>query len=534
MHPRFLPILASVMILSSLFLFGWPVITHAGCGCDKPPPPPAAIRPSVTYSGTPVTFFGANLQPRQTYTVTFRSSANGRTVSVTAQAELRRDLADGQYKPQLSVTLPTLPLGPTSVSVQIPGQTGAVRAFDDSAFTVAPQPVVVPAQLGSYYYKNFQAAVSRAGVVYLSLDLSNVTDPEIFLAQAMSYPLRFDTGDAVFYNTQGYLMQMLNADIPGLAAVDSPNKARDSDILEYSRHEFNSFFLAHQERQPHAVDPLDPNWHLDGTRHVDHNHLLLALSGRISVGGKAGKQADKDKDGLPDPGATPNFELRLTTASLFSSLLIGSDSIDIGGDAMVIGDIQSNGVIKIKDNAKVDGDATGTAVTNSSSKKSTMSQGQGSLPGNLLPVYTPKLLTDLNNIELQGSQTLTLGPGTYQVSNLRLSGNSTLLIENLTGPVTLYVMGSVQIAGSAQIATMGTGPEDFALYVQGGGAVDLVGKSVFYGLVYAPQSLIALSGDGDMYGAFVGKQITLHGNVTLHYDTTSTVTAPKASKKPKK
>ena len=74
-------------------------------------------------------------------------------------------------------------------------------------------------------------------------------------------------------------MQLLDRGMPGLYALA---RARtDSDVLQYSRHEFHTHLLAHSERAPHALDPGDPNWHLDGTPHIDHDHQLLAIDGRL-------------------------------------------------------------------------------------------------------------------------------------------------------------------------------------------------------------------------------------------------------------
>src|SRR6184192_4125716 len=87
----------------------------------------------------------------------------------------------------------------------------------------------------------------------------------------------------------------------------------ESDTLRYSRHEFSTYFLQHQERQPHAVDPTDGNWHMDGSRHVDHNHLILAIAGRVN-------------GAAPAAGATPPFDLVTSTYSLFYRGLVGASS----------------------------------------------------------------------------------------------------------------------------------------------------------------------------------------------------------------
>src|SRR5438132_14075474 len=95
------------------------------------------------------------------------------------------------------------------------------------------------------------------------------------------------------------------------------NPDTDSDTLHYSRHEFTTYFLQHMERQPHAVDPTDGNWHLDGSRHVDHNHLTLALMG-------GGNRAP------PAPGAPPHFDHVVDPYSLIYRIRVGPPSANIG------------------------------------------------------------------------------------------------------------------------------------------------------------------------------------------------------------
>jgi hypothetical protein len=40
-------------------------VAYAGCGCDKPPPKPAAVIPAVAYRGLNVTLYDAAFQPGQ-------------------------------------------------------------------------------------------------------------------------------------------------------------------------------------------------------------------------------------------------------------------------------------------------------------------------------------------------------------------------------------------------------------------------------------------------------------------------------------
>jgi hypothetical protein len=115
-HTQVFSFLLRLGVLVSTMLVGTPA-AHAGCGCTKPAPPPAAVRPTVTYGGRPVTLFHASLVTGGSYTVQF-TALDGTSASVSVTAVNSRDLADGGYKNQLLVTVPTsFPLGPVGIIV---------------------------------------------------------------------------------------------------------------------------------------------------------------------------------------------------------------------------------------------------------------------------------------------------------------------------------------------------------------------------------------------------------------------------------
>jgi len=512
-----LPLFFLALLLLNVFILGLPLQGEAGCGCQKTPPAPAVIFPNATYAGAPVTLIHSGLQAGQSYMVTFTAESET-TMTVQTSAVSKRDIADGQYKPQLTVALPDLPLGPIGITIKQNDGT-IVTMLDDSFLTVVPQPVVVPNQVGQYAFQSFQAAVSREGVIYLSLDMTNVTMPMIFRAQAKGYPLRFTSQSAVFYNTQGYLMQLLDESIPGLFSIDAANSASDSDILQYSRHEFNTFFLQHQERQPHQVDPTDSNWHGDGTPHVDHNHLILALTAQLNDGS------------LPVPGVTPTFQLSLSLASLFQHGLVGATSIEMNGAASTDsydsdsalgdlfvshGDILSNGKITLNGLTVVKGNTTSSTLAVGKLARVTGKKILTNQPVEFMPVMIPKLLPNLGNLTLGLGAIRTLGAGSYQVSDLVINGGS-LIINNNAGPVTLYVTGRVSIS-IGSISVTNKDPERFAVYVAGDDGVTLGLLSSFYGVVYAPQSSMNIFGLGQFYGAFIGDTVTVRDAATIHYD----------------
>lgn len=509
--------LALTPVLITTFLFGPLPLARAGCGCDKPPPALAEVRPNATYAGTDVTLFHSTLQSGQAYDVTFTSGITGESVTIQAQAVTRRDLADSQDKPQLVVSVPVLPLGPTSLSVRAAGQSGALLAVTDDAFTLAPQPIALPSEVGETSLPGYQAAVSRAGVVYISLDVSAIQHPRTFHAQALGYPLRFTQHDVVFYNTQGFLMQLLGEGMPGLFAINAAGGSPDSDTLQYSRHEFHTFFLQHDERQTHGVDPSDPNWHSDGTPHIDHDHLIVAISGML------------DDGSLPVSGATPAMELVMSSHSFFQHGLLGQTSVTFSQQASIDsynsrtnsygakGHVRSNGAITATGNALVDGDATGLTVNIETNGIITGAVVETTETLALLPVEVPTAAENLGSIVLGRFDTLTLSPGSYQVAELSLYGGD-LLIDNATGPVTLYVTGPVNVKSDATITTTDPNPEKFALYVASSDKVEMSANSSLYGVLYAPESLVKLSGRGEFFGAFVGQEVTVYGQFDVHYD----------------
>src|SRR5689334_18786957 len=61
------------ILLAALLLGSPPRSAEAGCGCDKPPPSLAAIRPNVTWAGEPVSLFSSTFTVGTAYTVTFTS-----------------------------------------------------------------------------------------------------------------------------------------------------------------------------------------------------------------------------------------------------------------------------------------------------------------------------------------------------------------------------------------------------------------------------------------------------------------------------
>jgi hypothetical protein len=116
---------------------------------------------------------------------------------------------------------------------------------------------------------------------------------------AEGFRLAYGPGNVAMYNDQGFLMQLLDPTAVQSLFQIVPGDLTTSDVLAYWRHEFETYKAAHRRNDNLDTDD-DPDWHADGTYHVDHDHIVVAIRGMV--------------DGLtPTPGSTPEFELAVVS-----------------------------------------------------------------------------------------------------------------------------------------------------------------------------------------------------------------------------
>jgi hypothetical protein len=268
----------------------------------------------------------------------------------------------------------------------------------------------------------------------------------------------------------------------------------------------------------HQLDPNDPAWHLDGTPHIDHDHLIFGITARMS-----------DGSALP-AGATPAFDLRMTSETLFHAGFVGLEKAEVKDSALVDsfdprtntfgaqGDVVSDREVSIRGLATVTGLVTGERV-----RLETRARIGGSFLSarslNLMSVALPANLPALGEIELKATGQTIVGPGSFYVEKMKLEDGARLFVDNSAGPVTLYVTGDIVLAGGSTITVADRSAEKFAIYSVGDRPVILSGTGTsMVGVVYAPRSPITLSGDVEFTGAFVGKELKAEKTARVHYD----------------
>jgi hypothetical protein len=149
----------------------------------------------------------------------------------------------------------------------------------------------------------------------------------------------------------------------------------------------------------------------------------------------------------------------------------------------------------------------------------------------LCPTSAPTTPTcpsgEYGDINLSGSDTVSLVPGIYNINSLSLSGNATFQIvpdpvTGLYGPVIINVTGNNQ---ATPISVAGNGfsnptydPSYLQLNYAGTGTIKIAGNGASAAVVYAPEATVDFKGNGAFYGSVVGAQVTDVGNGAIHYD----------------
>ncbi len=158
---------------------------------------------------------------------------------------------------------------------------------------------------------------------------------------------------------------------------------------------------------------------------------------------------------------------------------------------------------------------------------------KGTITGDILaldnPVPLPSIISipsgliELGDVWLDNTQQLVLNEGVYHMTDLDVFGSASVLCN---GKVVIFLDQStdgatpdVRIGGNG-IVNSSQIPANLVLYCSNDVvSIAISGNGAFYGGIYAPNANIVLNA-GDVFGALVGKTVTLNGaNSAVHYDT---------------
>lgn len=223
--------------------------------------------------------------------------------------------------------------------------------------------------------------------------------------------------------------------------------------------------------------------------------------------------------------------------ALFTDALFGRRSVTLSGSAFTdgydaargpyggsnvlqAGHVGSNGPISLSGTTVVEGDARpgpGEKVSFTGRAKVTGSTDPASGPKSLPAPVIPDDAVNLGAVTLNSNRTLTLTAGNYRLSSLSITANGQLIVDAGTGPVNLYVTGTVRISGNG-ISNLSRTPSRLSIVQVGGASVTVGGGAALYGTIYAPDSSLTINGAGHRYGSFIGDVVSLSGTGGVHYD----------------
>jgi len=200
--------------------------------------------------------------------------------------------------------------------------------------------------------------------------------------------------------------------------------------------------------------------------------------------------------------------------------------------------------ISLGPNACVDGqcqDGYGGSTGNISGSGNCNSTGVEPSTQTAYPVVDPGYSTGTNvssgtiapgyeytNISVAGTNTLTFQPGIYVIDSFSTSGGATIAVSPSSSTyvaadqVTIIIKNDIQLTGSGDINGSGS-PGNFLILCMNSvtGNVKVAGNANTHYAVYCPKANVTIDGNGAVFGAVVGNNVTFNGNnEAVHYDTT--------------
>lgn len=119
---------------------------------------------------------------------------------------------------------------------------------------------------------------------------------------------------------------------------------------------------------------------------------------------------------------------------------------------------------------------------------------------------------------------ITFHAGEYHFDNFEMSNNTNFNVDENIGEdelVEIYVNTSIQFENNSETlpAILLTGDTTkLRFYFNGTEPVNLSNNVTFYGFIYAPNAMIEVKNNGDIYGNLVGKEVYIWNNGAVHYD----------------
>ena len=129
-----------------------------------------------------------------------------------------------------------------------------------------------------------------------------------------------------------------------------------------------------------------------------------------------------------------------------------------------------------------------------------------------------------NCLQAYNGANITFSSGIYHFDTFELSNNVNFQIDAEIGAdeiIEIYVTDSIVFENNSELLP----PIQFSgdttklrFYYEGTTKVDLSNNVEFYGFIYAPNAMIEVKNNDNIYGNLVGKEVKIWNNGAVHYD----------------
>ena len=127
-------------------------------------------------------------------------------------------------------------------------------------------------------------------------------------------------------------------------------------------------------------------------------------------------------------------------------------------------------------------------------------------------------------IDLGNGETLTLTAGDYYITNIVLKSGSTLEIDATSGPVNIYLSGTLDAEDGELESKNGSAlnnlsqPSDFSIFSNSSQDIIFKHSTAFKGMVYAPNAHVEMKNSAGVYGLIWGNTATIHNSGEFYFD----------------
>ena len=127
-------------------------------------------------------------------------------------------------------------------------------------------------------------------------------------------------------------------------------------------------------------------------------------------------------------------------------------------------------------------------------------------------------------IDLGNRETLTLTAGDYYITDIVLRNGSTLEIDATSGPVNIYLSGTLdaeegelESKNGSEINNLSQ-PTDFSIFSNSDQDITFKHSSAFKGMVYAPNAHVEMNNSAGVYGLIWGNTATINNDGEFYFD----------------